>query len=279
MDKKTIRFQQMDPVEIDAFLRDGFLIRDNVHPPGKHFPPHNHDYFELEIISDGSAVHTYNDQTYDAFAGHTYLLSYNDIHSFKANERTRIINIRFTESFIDPQLASLLLTPSVSCVCFFNESELSEIMKSVTVLMHEQKTRPGLYNIRAKNIISDIIISLLRKSSDSVHLPSDNVLKASNIIIKNFKTDITLASLSAELNLSPDHLGKLLKNNTGLSFNEFLNRLRIRHACRLLINSDLSVKEIAFDCGYNSVEYFMRCFKAINSQTPMEYKRRHVQGI
>lgn len=269
----------MDPTEIDAFVRDGFLIRDNTQFPGKYFPPHVHDYFELEIISDGFVSHTYNDQTYDAPAGHAYLLTYNDIHSLKAVNSTRIINIRFTENFIDPQLASFLLTPAVSCICNLNTDELRELMGSVDILMQEQSARPGLYSIRAKSIISDIIIRLLRKSSDSsVRLPSDNVLRASNIIIKKFRTDITLASLSAELNLSPDHLGKLLKKNMGLSFNEFLNMLRIRHACRLLINSDLSVKEIAFDCGYNSVEYFMRCFKSINSQTPMEYKQSHVHN-
>lgn len=121
---------------------------------------------------------------------------------------------------------------------------------------------------------------ILRKSSgNSVRVPSDNTLKAMSIMIKNFKNPITLTEVSGELKLSPDHLGKLLKHNTGLSFNEFLNSLRIRYACNLLINSDLSVKEIAFASGYNSVEYFMRCFKKINSKTPIEYKTAHLTKI
>ena len=280
MSDKKITIKQIHSVEMDTFLRDGYLVRDNTHPEGKYFPPHNHDHFEIEIISDGCVIHDYNDLTFNAKTGHAYICTYNDIHSIKYLEEAKIFNIRLSEGFIDPQLALVLLSPAVSSVCYFNPEELSYIMTIAQTLKREQLNKPDFYNIRAKSLISDIIIMILRKSSEnSVQIPSDNTLKATSIIIKNFKNPITLADIANELKLSPDHLGKLLKHNTGLSFNEFVNTLRIRHACNLLINSDLSVKEIAFACGYNSVEYFMRCFKKLNSKTPIEYKNTHLPKI
>lgn len=114
---------------------------------------------------------------------------------------------------------------------------------------------------------------ILRYSDiSSFSLPSDAIQRTIGIIIKDFKEDLSLSWLAGVLNLSTDYLGKLFKKSTGLSFNEYLNKIRIRHACKLLINSDFSVKEIAFSCGYNSVEYFMLIFKKTMSKTPMEYK-------
>ena len=60
---------------------------------------------------------------------------------------------------------------------------------------------------------------------------------------------------------------------TGAGFSEYVNTARIKYACNLLTTTDLSVKEIAFSSGYNSVEHFMYVFKKKTADTPANYRK------
>lgn len=273
MNKKQLEIKQIFPIETNTYLKDGFIITDEIKPKGTYFPPHSHDHFELELISDGLVEHIYNDTLYIDKKGSIHIFTYNDIHSLKMLEDTRIIKIRFDPNFLQPQLTGFLLIPTIRPMCRFDEKDLAYAVHQAEIIKSEQENEPDFYDIRTKHLISDIIIMILRYSDiSSFSLPSDAIQRAIGIIIKDFKEDLSLSGLAGVLNLSTDYLGKLFKKSTGLSFNEYLNKIRIRHACKLLINSDFSVKEIAFSCGYNSVEYFMLIFKKTMSKTPMEYK-------
>ena len=67
---------------------------------------------------------------------------------------------------------------------------------------------------------------------------------------------------------------KFFKNRTGKTFSHILNEIRIGHACKLFIEEGLSVSQVCYSCGYNSLSYFNRKFKAITKYSPMEYRKR-----
>ncbi len=74
--------------------------------------------------------------------------------------------------------------------------------------------------------------------------------------------------------VNPDYLGKLFKKETGLKFNDFLLKLRIEKAMELLLETDLSLQEIAEKCGYaENSAYFCVQFKKIQGMTPGEFRK------
>jgi transcriptional regulator GlxA family with amidase domain len=73
-------------------------------------------------------------------------------------------------------------------------------------------------------------------------------------------------------------LFQLFKQNTGLTPNDYLQRLRIAKARELLTTTSQSVTEIAFAAGFASSQYFSRVFRKYTGQMPSEYRRRHRQG-
>jgi two-component system response regulator YesN len=96
--------------------------------------------------------------------------------------------------------------------------------------------------------------------------------RAKEYIKTNYSKSITLEDVAREINVSPQYLSKLFKEETGENFIDYLTGIRIRIAKNLLESDELSVKEICYNIGYSDPNYFSRIFKKIVGSTPTEYK-------
>ena len=84
--------------------------------------------------------------------------------------------------------------------------------------------------------------------------------------------DITVDDLIAATGMSRSSLNRKMHELFNLSPKDFLQEARIKHACSLLKQTDLSVKEIAYSCGFSNPHYFATSFKATTGLTPSEYR-------
>lgn len=87
---------------------------------------------------------------------------------------------------------------------------------------------------------------------------------------------LSLGSLAAALHLSPQHLSRVINGSMGVGFNDYLNRLRVQEAMRLLSLPDGAARKIGalgFDCGFNTPSVFYAAFKKFAGKTPTEYLR------
>jgi AraC-like DNA-binding protein len=87
-------------------------------------------------------------------------------------------------------------------------------------------------------------------------------------------TPLKIGDLAAQLHLSPSHLQRLFKHETGLRMGEWLTGFRLQQAAYLLANSYLSVKEIARSVGYEHVSSFIRAFERKYVLTPTHFRER-----
>lgn len=102
--------------------------------------------------------------------------------------------------------------------------------------------------------------------------------KAREFIKANYSKQLTLEDVSREINISPQYLSRLFKEETGENFIDYLTAIRIKIAKSLLENSGLSIKEICYNIGYSDPNYFSRIFKKIAGVTPTEYKDEHTSA-
>ena len=98
------------------------------------------------------------------------------------------------------------------------------------------------------------------------------VTKAKAFIQENYSRDISLDDVSREVNVSPYYFSKLFKEEAGENFIEYLTRMRIEKAKRLLADAQASIKEISVQIGYGDPNYFSRIFKKQTGMTPREYR-------
>ena len=91
-------------------------------------------------------------------------------------------------------------------------------------------------------------------------------------MIRHLDVPLRAATLAAEVNLSPSHFFFLFKHYVGSTPIDYFIRLRLRRACQLLENTEMSVKAIAYTLGYEDPFYFSRVFKRINQIAPSRYR-------
>lgn len=91
--------------------------------------------------------------------------------------------------------------------------------------------------------------------------------------------DISVDDLMNAMGMSRSSLTRKMHELFNLSPKDFLQAARIKHACSLLTQTDLSVKEVAYACGFSNPHYFATCFKASTTLTPSEYKEKQLGVI
>lgn len=92
-----------------------------------------------------------------------------------------------------------------------------------------------------------------------------------NYIDHNYDQPLRIKNLAQMLGYDSAYLGKLIKKETGLSFNDYLLNVRLAHACECL-GSGMMVSQVAQCCGFGSVEYFSSQFRKVQGCTPSHYK-------
>lgn len=85
--------------------------------------------------------------------------------------------------------------------------------------------------------------------------------------------NISISFLSNLYKVNEKYAGRIFKQQTGMSFNSYLNKLRIERAKYMLKESNENILEISLDCGYNNITNFNRIFKRLSGTTPGEYRK------
>jgi len=107
---------------------------------------------------------------------------------------------------------------------------------------------------------------------------SDRIGIACAHIEQHLASSIRVPELARKLGLSESAFSRLFKKCTNSTVPQYINRLRIAHACRLLAETDKTVAEIVRTCGYLSPAHFQRQFKKYHSRTPQAY-RLNLRGV
>lgn len=101
---------------------------------------------------------------------------------------------------------------------------------------------------------------------------------ALSYIHNNLAEDLTLDRVSDSVHISKNYLSYLFPRYTGHSFSHYLRIARINKSKDLLINTDLSLMDIALECGFNSQSYFCNVFKELEGVTPNQYRKCNIKN-
>ncbi len=244
---------------------------------GKIYEMHWHDYIEMEIILSGVAEHIYNSQVTNVSRGHTYIITSHDFHALHAQSDVVLLNVCFHSHVMEKEVRETLeLISNKNIYGILNEESLVKAADMVKRIADEQGQVGPLSNAMSKAVLGQLLIDIMRLSDKQ--LPqNDNSLaaKALAYVHTHFKEPLSISDVAHTMSVSPNYLGRLFSEYTGVSFNDYLNDLRLKYACNMLRFSGLATKEIAALSGYSSVEYFFYVFKKKMGMTPKEYRTKN----
>lgn len=120
--------------------------------------------------------------------------------------------------------------------------------------------------------------SIIKPIIDNIELSEKNqhkkiVDQVLNIIHEDFHTELTLEDVAARLNYHPSYIRRILKNESGIVFTEYLTQYRIDMAKKWLSETDMKISDIAEKLKYKNSENFIRFFKKYTGMTPGKYRK------
>lgn len=253
-----------------------YFVKSKVENANKHISTHWHDSYEIEFLISGTADEIINDCVYKAESGDIFLLTPNDLHELRNINGAVCCNMMFPESFISDELLIQLEERSLFTNVFarLEKRELEKVKTLISIIEDELDSNDTNRKVVVKNIINVILSFLIRygfkeNTSGKKYV---SVRRAVKYIKSNFKKQITLNDVANAVGLETKYFSVLFKKSIGVSYKDFLNETRLKYALQCISQSDVSITEICYSCGYGSVSNFNRMFKRKYGMSPNEYR-------
>ena len=248
---------------------------------------HYHPEIELVYINNGKGKRQVGLHLSNYDEGDLVMIGTNVPHTgfteYFDKERKEVV-VQFKPDFLGNSLEKVLE--------FKNIKRLFEISKRGLVFSGNTKKTIGIsmlglqYETPLQKVLTLIkILNDLSISKDVTVLNSENfdsksiqenerIKKVFNYIKLNYKEEVSLSEVSELVFMTPPSFCRYFKSKTNKTFTTFLNEYRINNALKLLAQSELDIKNICFQCGYNNFSHFNRLFKKQISMTPSEFRKK-----
>jgi AraC-like DNA-binding protein/quercetin dioxygenase-like cupin family protein len=128
------------------------------------------------------------------------------------------------------------------------------------------------------------VLKTLARTEDSTLLNADGfafevnaqhvgrVQEVYEFVGENFQKEMTLEEIAGRVNMTEPAFCRYFKRLTGKTFTQFVNEVRIAHACRLLSDEKLSIADVSFESGFNNLSHFNKQFRLVTGASPREFR-------
>ncbi|QJD79295.1 AraC family transcriptional regulator [Spirosoma rhododendri] len=279
-----------------------FLVKELVEP---HFDPnwHFHPHYQLFLVKEGTGTRFIGDSISTFAPGDLVFLGPNLPHLWRSDQpyfdrqstlRTQGIVVYFPEDFLGP--------------AFFEKQEMSAIRQLLANARHGLTWSNGTHD-RAVSVLTRLVsqpvgfgrlmglLNLLNELAESTEYqllasstyvnslrPEDtdrNIYHRMQVVhdyvLNHFPEELSLETVADLAGMTAPAFCRYFKARANKTFSEFVSEVRIGHACKLLMNTPLSITQVSFESGYRTLSNFNRQFKDITGLTPSGYVKTYRQ--
>jgi len=249
-------------------------------------PWHFHPQHELTYIEQSVGTKFIGDYVGGFEAGELVLLQANLPHCWKNQVEeaslSKSIVVQWNKGIFAkvPELQPIFDMLKIAAKgILFNKEETEKIyplLQSLPLLKKEQ-----LY-LQLLSILSELsrcnfqTLSTASFNNDLPTVYNTRMSKIHDFIAKNYQRKIYLKELANLVNMTEQSYSRFFKKMMGRSFFTFLNEYRINISSRMLIDTDWSVAEIGYSCGFESLPFFHKQFNKFKGVSPLKYRKQFV---
>lgn len=242
--------------------------------------PHLHAQLELLYVEDGEMESTVNGCTQLLQSGDLSVIFPNSVHSYHTPaSRTdthciiAIINLDLAGDFTNTLLKFHPQSP------FVDKAQLhKDVPYAINALMEEYNDAVNhtMYSPICKAYTQVIISRLLQKmelvsNTDANYF--DIIYKVIYFINENYRQPLSLNDTSRALGVGKYHLSRIFSDKIKVTFSDYINGIRASQARSMLLSTEKSITQIAYDCGFQSVRTFNRAFRKVYNSSPKGLRR------
>ena len=265
-------------------------IHDTTCEKGFSLYPHIHREFEFLVVKKGSGKMYVDGEEYDIKAGDAVFINSEELHvgiGVDENEAEFFAVVFAPEvfgSFGEDVIMNRYILPVMNKTVKFQRVYPGNIsrQKNVCELLEELHEAHALgsdgFELKIKSLLMQIWqLCFESRKQETDRNYSDRTIedmkKVFLYIREEYASPLSLEDMAMEVNMSREYFCRRFSELMHMTPFEYLLRIRIENSCRLLGGTDMTIGEIATECGFNSFSYFSKIFKRITGCSPREYRR------
>lgn len=242
--------------------------------------PNIHQELELIFMLDGDIDVYINNRKFKAKKNDAVLVFPNQLHYYEQNESSKYLLMIFYNDIVPYAKKTLLYSAPISNIV--NCENMDNVLFAVSQLRHYGNYSKGFENGDPSfpllltgylNImLHDIMLQM--KFTDISELDNKITHRLLQYCTQHFEENISMQSVCEACGFSYYQVSRLFSKTFGINFSGYINNLRISKACILLRESSMSINDIAYSVGFDTIRNFNRVFLNIMQMTPSEYKNK-----
>lgn len=253
------------------------------HQKNYFFLPHRNNFYKLILVKDGSSRHWVDMVPFIVKPNAFYFTSPQHVVLKEENSYSDVVAICFTDEFLEMEENRMLRKLPIlqnlqnEHELLLSDEDVTYLDDIISKLLAEYKHENGWRNSMLSAYLQVMLIYLSRiyaeKFDNSITPEKREMLKKfQSLIAENYHRVHDVAGYAAMVNLSAGHFSELIKEQSGKTAMQHIHERLLLEAKRLLFHTETSVKEIAFQLGFEDASYFNRFFKRLTTGTPAEYR-------
>ena len=277
---------------MQTLTRDEYFPNDSVvsvlpRSPQTYFPEHVHEFDELVIVRSGSAMNYINGTPSPICRGSVFHVRANQTHFMDRLDDLYLTNVLILPSrfkHVNQDTVANLLEQHAGAE---NDSyvvggcTLKRVETLLNRISEETENRHNYSEQMVELLITQLMIELWRGQPENATQQDEKDARLTQLLRhlnEHYRDEIDWESLAEKFEIPLRTLSRKIADVTGMPPNSYLLRVRLCRAMRMLKETDKTVTEIAFACGFNDSNYFTSRFHREIGTTPLKYRRNEEQA-
>lgn len=260
---------------------------------------HYHAEVELIYFKKGNGTQFIGDSIKRFRSGDVLLVGahlphywrFDDLY-FNENERTSadVVVVHFGEYFWGSQFLALPENMTLKTVLEkaqrglqVNDKHKKQIGELIESILLAEGPKRIIYLMEALSAIEGSAnltqLSSIGFRHNFEDTENDRINTIYNYSLANFKRKIQMEEMASVANISPNSFCRYFKSRTRKTYTQFISEIRVGHACKLLIEDNMNVKQICYESGFHNFASFHKHFKVITGKSPLTYQKSYLNKI
>ncbi len=240
---------------------------------------HWHECLEIMLVLNGSGTHFLNSTPFRVRRGYICLIHPGDFHELiiDKTEPFEMIDMLVSHNFVSGQSMNQVRYHNRDLSKYLDERKLEVTQYVCEKLLGEYNGENPMCAEVIRNGFEWMMLNIFHSENylDNESLRKEKIEQVIMHINNSFMREITLEQVAKMVHLSRGYFSQYFKEEMGVTFQEYLQNLRLNFALELIKTSDLSISEICFRTGFNSAAYFSRAFKKHFGNSPRFYRNHN----
>ncbi len=271
----------MDNVFVIAAYESGNYLSCTMRRIGN-LPTHMHDQLEIGMVLDGTCRLTEEKNTWQLHENDIFSIEAQTPHSLFGNDCT-LISVKFSQHFFERVLPEPK-HPEFSCnsAVSGDDPAYETMRRLIAAMIWNNAYQQAGYELRNMSLVFNIMDVMYQnfriENSEArnrrAHRYTARMMEISEIINNEYQNNLTLSELADRVHLSAPYLSKFFERQFGMTFLNYLAKVRLQHAVNELLQTDDTIETISANAGFPNSSAFVKSFKKEYGVLPSIYRRK-----